>query len=113
MDFNLTVFLVGILGGALGEALKWYQLRESPNMPEYSKKPAYWIITAVIALAGGVLAWLYGIDMTKLLLALNIGISAPLILKSLASAVPNLSGVGGAKDLEGSKPSIGSFLAGK
>lgn len=113
MDFNLTVFLIGTLGGVLGEALKWYQLRDSLNMPEYSKKPAYWIITAVIALAGGVLAWLYGIDTTKLLLALNIGISAPLILKGLASAVPNLGGAGGAKDLDGPKPSIGNFIAGK
>lgn len=110
MSFNLTVFLVGTLGGALGEVLKWWQLRESTNFPEYSKKPVYWIVTALMALAGGVLAWLYGIDTTKLLLALNIGISAPLILKGLAAAAPNLSG---AKDLEGPKPSIGNFIAGK
>jgi hypothetical protein len=113
MNPTLTVFLVGTLGGALGELLKWYQLRESPNMPEYSKKLVYWFVTALMALAGGVLALLYGIDPSKLLLALNVGISAPLILKGLAAAAPNLGGAAGAKDLEGPKPTIGNFIAGK
>lgn len=110
MEFNLTVFLVATLGGALGEVLKWFQLRESTNLPEYSKSPLYWIVSVLMALAGGVLAWVYGIEPDKLLLALNIGITAPLILKGLAAAVPNLTGT---RKLGVPKPSIWNFIAGR
>lgn len=88
MTFSWTVFGLGIIGGALAEILKWYQLRESPQPPEYYKSAMYWIVTALMALAGGVLAVVQNIDGTKPLLALNIGMSAPLILKGLAAATP-------------------------
>jgi hypothetical protein len=92
MSFNLVVFLLGIGGGVLGELLKWYQLKESPNLPEYAKSPLYWIVTVLMALAGGFLAWIWGIDPSKPFLALNVGISAPLILKGLAAVVPTPPG---------------------
>jgi len=50
----LPVLLVGAFGGLLGEILKWYQLRESPNVSEYARRPMYWIATAAIALSRGV-----------------------------------------------------------
>jgi hypothetical protein len=88
MIFNWTVFGLGVLGGILAEIIKWYQLRELPAPPEYLKSWFYWAVTAFMALGGGVLAVIQNIDSTKPLLALNIGISAPLILKGLAAATP-------------------------
>jgi hypothetical protein len=88
MVFDWTVFGVGVLGGALAELLKWYLLRESENPPAYLRSGFYWVITALMALAGGVLAIIQKIETSNILLALNIGISAPMILKGLAAAIP-------------------------
>lgn len=113
MVFDATIFVLGVVGGALAELLKWYQLRESPNLPEYSRKPLYWIITILMMLAGGVLALVQGVDATKPLLALNIGISAPLILKGLAASVPQ----GTTRSLPDADaqpaPSVLDFVAGR
>jgi hypothetical protein len=99
MTLNWTVFLFGIIGGALAEVLKWWQLKESPTPPAYLKSVYYWVITGIMALVGGVLALAYGVDASKPVLAINVGVSAPMILKGLASAIP-------------SKPSTGTPFAG-
>ena len=114
MPFDMTVFLVGTIGGALAELLKWFQLRESPNLPDYAHRPLYWIVTVLMALAGGLLAVIQNIDASDLLLALNVGLSAPLILKGLAAAVPGTPRTG-EKDIEGSapSPSVLAFIAGR
>lgn len=88
MTLNWTVFLFGVIGGALAEVLKWWQLREVPNPPAYLKSVFYWVITLIMALIGGVLALAYNVDASKPLLAINIGVSAPMILKGLASVIP-------------------------
>jgi hypothetical protein len=88
MNFNLVVFLLGCAGGILAEILKWYELRTSANFPVYYKNLAYWGITIIMAAIGGFLAIVQGVDETKPLLAINIGITAPLILKGLAAVVP-------------------------
>lgn len=109
MPFNTTVFLLGALGGALAELLKWFQLREAQVWPAYSKSVGYWIITVLMVLSGGVLAWAYGLDANRALLAINVGITAPLIIKGLAAAVPAAPGT---RNLE-SQPSIMDILAGR
>ena len=86
MTFNWMVFGYGLLGGGLAELLKWYQMRESPTSPPYLGSAKYWILTVLIALGGGLLAAVQNV--TSPLLALNIGISAPLILKALAAVTP-------------------------
>jgi hypothetical protein len=88
MNFSWTVFGVGVFGGLLAELLKLYQLKEVPKKPAYLKSPFYWGISLIMALAGGVLAVINNGDSDSLPLALNIGISAPLILKSLAAFNP-------------------------
>jgi hypothetical protein len=88
MTINWTVLLFGVIGGALAEVLKWWQLHEDPTPPAYLKSVFYWGITLLMALVGGVLALAYKVDASEPLLAINIGASAPLILKGLASAVP-------------------------
>jgi len=87
MTFNWMVFGYGVLGGALAELLKWYQLRESPNTPPYLGSAKYWVLTVLMALAGGLLAAVQNVS--NPLLAINIGISAPLILKALAAVTPS------------------------
>lgn len=86
MAFNWMVFGYGVLGGALAELLKWYQLRESAQTPPYLGSAKYWVLTVLMALAGGLLAAVQNVS--NPLLAINIGISAPLILKALAAVTP-------------------------
>jgi hypothetical protein len=88
MTIHWNVFLFGIIGGALAEMLKWWQLREAPTPPAYLKSGFYWVITGIMTLVGGLLALAYSVDASKPLLAVNLGVSAPLILKGLASATP-------------------------
>lgn len=78
------VFLSGVFGGFLGELLKWYRLREEPELPHYVRSPFYWCVTLLLILAGGALAVFYGTKDVNALMAANIGLSAPLIIQSLS-----------------------------
>ncbi|WP_321480589.1 hypothetical protein [uncultured Bacteroides sp.] len=84
----LSVFLCGTFGGFLSELLKWYRIRESKELPFYAKSTVYWVITVLIILSGGLLATLYGTKDVSPILALNIGISAPLIIQNLSKLAP-------------------------
>jgi len=109
-----SVFLVGCFGGVFAELIKWYGLRDSDNLPRYTKSLRYWLITTAIVVCGGVLTTLYGIEHVSALLAVNIGASAPLIISSLARTLPTAETTRGNKARELSMPpSIINFLAGR
>lgn len=95
LDGFLQVFIGGLIGGFLGDFLGWWKLRTcAPHkLPYYLKSPFYWCLTVVMWLLGGILAVAYGTQQINAVLAVNLGISAPLILENLASTVPKLSDI--------------------
>lgn len=104
----LPTFIVGIIGGAMGEALNWYVRRESPRLPQYLKGVRYWITTIVMIIVGGILAVLYGIEEKSAILVANVGLTAPLIIKALAQIPPQATN----RALD-SEPSIRYFIIGR
>jgi hypothetical protein len=85
-------FLFGTLGGLLINIVRLAELANVPRIerPPTFSDPIYVFQFFILPIVGGTLAYVYyadGVNM-KPLLALNIGVSAPLILKSLAAAVP-------------------------
>ena len=121
MAINWGVVGWACFGGFIAEFLRWYGLRDSPDLPAYRTSVFYWIMTVVMIAAGGVLAVLYKVAPENPVLAVNIGASAPLILKALASTAPKLPEPGGAtpapakeRALPGARrPRLVDFLAGR
>ncbi|WP_159012839.1 hypothetical protein [Acidisoma sp. S159] len=80
------VFLAGAGGGCMIEMLRWWKLKESPQLPEYAKSKFYWFITLTMIIAGGFLAVLHGSAIpVNAFTAVNIGASAPALLGALAA----------------------------
>lgn len=92
------VFLAGLGGGVLLEFLHWYGLRRDAKWPDYAGKPHYWILSAVMALVGGLLAVLYFGNRANAIIAVHVGISAPIILQKLMTTVAEPSGGKGRAD---------------
>jgi hypothetical protein len=84
------IFAGGFLGGIAGDLLGFADRRRE-RMPDYYKKSSYWLGAFTLAFFGGLLATFYGSPMNALL-ALNIGASAPLIIKSASTSVPRIRG---------------------
>jgi hypothetical protein len=82
----------------LAELLHWWNLKESPQLPAYLKNPFYWGITIAIILAGGFMAWIYFGERAEAIVAVHVGLSAPLILQKL---VVSFSETKGAKNIIG------------
>lgn len=85
----VMIIVLGIAGGALAELVRWYKLRESPNLPVYIRSPLYWTVTILMIFAGGFVAYVYGeIGPLNALLAVNVGASTPLIITGLVITPP-------------------------
>jgi hypothetical protein len=84
------VFGVGFTGGLLGDFVLIWEARTPGAAPIYTKRLFYWLCVLGMDLAGGFLSVLYGIVEVQAFLALNIGLSAPLILKALASGMKTI-----------------------
>ena len=82
-------FLWGFCGGFLAELLGHFKLRhQSPGtFPAWLKSPYYWVVTVLMMIAGGLLVIIYlksGVAL-KVIVAVNLGASAPLLIGSLAA----------------------------
>jgi hypothetical protein len=80
MDPNVPTIVEGAFGSALIEVLTIYEFyaREKPFPPRY-RKFGFWLIRVLITVGAGMLASAYGVK----LLAINIGASAPLLMRAL------------------------------
>jgi hypothetical protein len=88
----LEVFLVGLGGGALLELIHWYALRRDERLPAYARNPFYWLVSIAMAVAGGLLAWVYFGGRAEAVIALHVGLSTPLILQKLATTIADTPG---------------------
>ena len=87
LNSYLSVFLVGSAGGLLLELVHWWNIKKKNQFPKYARSAKYWIITAAMALAGGLLALVYFGDEAQAILPLHIGLSTPLILQKLTTTM--------------------------
>ena len=88
-DFNLFCFAV--FGGLAVNLLTLLELRHLPRIerPDTFRDPLYTLHFFIVPLCGGVLCLAYVAGGTvSPLLAINVGASAPLILKSFAAVIP-------------------------
>lgn len=85
--------LLGIAGGIFGELFRVFELRHraTKDWPHWVRLKSYWWITAGMVLAGGLLVFLHQRSGTSFAqnawLAVNIGASAPLLLRQLSAGV--------------------------
>jgi hypothetical protein len=89
---EIAAFLFGTLGGLLINVVRLAELatlRRIERPPTFSD-PLWAFQFFALPIVGGALAFVYQVDGVALkpLLAVNIGVSAPLILKTLAAVVP-------------------------
>ena len=86
---ELLGFVYGFLGGLFAELLGLFELRrqDPKDLPQWLRSPFYWLVTLMMAGAGGLLVVIYiQSDISlKPILAVNVGASAPLIIRMLAS----------------------------
>lgn len=89
-----AAILIGILGGFVGEFVKWYHQREMlfKNWPAYAKSASYWVLTGLMILMGGGLVFLHILNGTSLgvFIAFNVGLTAPLVLSEAKNFLPRI-----------------------
>jgi hypothetical protein len=91
VDEQAYMFLWGFGGSWAIEFFTIYEILNSEDkLPRRYYSFIFWIIRLILAVVAGGIVIAYEIKQ-KPLLALNIGISAPLILKQLARTVPNIA----------------------
>jgi hypothetical protein len=95
LNSTLQVFLVGFIGGLLIEVVHWYAIRKDGRLPDYAGNLQYWAASLVMALVGGGLSVLYFGARAEGIVALHVGLSAPLILQKLTTTMANTPGAKG------------------
>lgn len=97
--FQCPAVFFAAVGAFVMQALTLMEIRNIPKTqrPDF-KDFFYWLPFLIAPLAGAFLAFAYvstdGPDSLKPYLAINVGVSAPLILRSMATNVPTLQQTG-------------------
>jgi hypothetical protein len=90
----LQHLVIGFAGGFVAELVGIWDHRHTAaaDLPDYLKSGFYWGVVVVMSAIGAGLVWLYEDSGIKLapFLALNIGASAPLILRQLTRSAPDV-----------------------
>mgnify|MGYP000119330111 CR=1 FL=1 len=98
LNSTFAVVAVGMAGGVLAELLHWWNLRQHAVLPDYARRPLYWVITSAMVLSGGLVSYLYFGSNADGILALHIGAATPILLQKLVTSLPES---GGAKGMRG------------
>ena len=96
LNAELTLMLIAFIGGILANLLR---LAENETKPIGERPTITWLyklMFVLVPLGGSLLVYVYIYDGTPItaFLSLQLGASAPLILKQLASAAPALAKTG-------------------
>jgi len=84
IDPNVLTFLEGAFGSTLIEVLTIYEYyAKEAALPARYSKVGFWMVRLVITAGAGFLACAYGVKENPLL-AVNVGASAPLLMRALA-----------------------------
>lgn len=91
---NPEILQAVLFAGAGSLAIRLLELAEIPRIPKAERPDfadlVYWIPFVIMPLLGGGLAYMYVMSgvVLKPILAVNVGISAPLILRAMAEINP-------------------------
>jgi hypothetical protein len=81
-----AVFWWGVLGSAAVEIVTmWGYYEHDSDLPKRYKQLGFWVVRLLLAALGGGLAVAY--EITKPLLAANIGAATPLLVRALAEGL--------------------------
>ena len=89
--FDVSLIILGILGGALPDILRIIKTRHGKNLPTYLKNINFWLGFFLLLAIGGLAAWLLGAKDAKEAFAFGFG--APEILSNLL-ATPKVERTG-------------------
>lgn len=81
--FNISLFLLGCVGGLLPDILRLIRNRYQIQVPAYLRQTNFWIGVILLVLIGGLTAWILGSGSSKD--ALIYGYASPQILSQLAA----------------------------
>jgi hypothetical protein len=82
----------GILGGLIGDLVFLLDQRRQTEPLPFLRTTRYWFSLAGLGVVGGFVVWAYqgsGVEFSTIL-AFQVGISAPLIIKHSAASIPAL-----------------------
>ncbi|MPZ68918.1 MAG: hypothetical protein GEU71_05255 [Actinobacteria bacterium] len=105
-----TAFLWGMLGGVLPDVLQLIQSNNKTKIPDYLKKPWWWVILGITILLGGVASML--LDPTSAGQAVALGFGGPEVLRRLAgSALNPASSTATPTTVASNTPTLTEYLA--